>query len=129
MKNLTTPPAGTGAAAIHSAQYNSTTLTSDHLIFEGIDRAVTVAYLNWRNAHPRPYGVFEELALDAWDRGFPRIGGQLIFEKMRWELMITGYDGSAFKLNNNFISRLAREVMFRNPRVNGLFELRSGGDQ
>lgn len=48
---------------------------------------------------------------------------KLIFERMRWEYLLTTTD-TDFKLNNNYSSRFARLAMERYPSLRGFFELR-----
>lgn len=78
--------------------------------------------LEWMRQHPEALAIFTELALMAADRG-RKFGMKALAERVRWEFAITSGE-EAFKVNNNFISHIARELIRRHPRLAEFIELR-----
>lgn len=76
----------------------------------------------WDAANPEVYRLFERFSLQAARSG-RRIGAKAIVERMRWELRVETR-GDDFKLNNSYVSRLARKFVERHPEHAELFELR-----
>lgn len=71
--------------------------------------------------------VYELLARFArqWieQTGGKRIGIGALFERLRWEVVLTTSDPD-FKLNNNYRPFYARKLMAQEPDLAGLFEVR-----
>ncbi len=66
-----------------------------------------------------------ERARKAKRHGIHRYGVRAILEPLRWRHVVElGEDQSGWKLNNNVMSRLARDVMERYPDLDGFFETR-----
>ena len=74
-------------------------------------------------ANPHVYATLVMLARQAVAAGQRRLGMKALWERMRWELMIT-VSTSQPKLNNNWTSRYARLIQEREPDLAGLFETR-----
>jgi len=72
--------------------------------------------------NPGLYPMFEKFAFELINAGHKRLGAKMIFERMRWQTMIT--TKGEYKLNNNYTAELARFFMERNPRYEGIFETR-----
>jgi hypothetical protein len=86
-----------------------------------------VRRLVWEHFHrdnPQVYAMFERFALEAINGGMRKIGGRLIWERMRWELAIRT-NGQDYKLNNNFVPFYVRAFIARHPEHNRVFQLRS----
>jgi hypothetical protein len=65
------------------------------------------------------------LARQARKKGRQRLGIRMLWERMRWEMMIETEDATSdFKLNDHYHSRYARMLMANDPDLKGLFELR-----
>jgi len=76
-------------------------------------------------ANPHVYRLIVHRAREARAAGVQRVGMAAIFERIRWDRMIsTGGHGIPFKLNDHFTSRYARLVMEQEPDLDGLFEVR-----
>lgn len=73
--------------------------------------------------NPLVYHELVALAKDLRRRGHDRIGIGMLFEVLRWKRMLATR-GDEFKLNNDYRSRYARLIMFREPDLRGIFETR-----
>ena len=66
-----------------------------------------------------------EAALRLRRRGFRHYGIAALFEAARYTYALkVGPDAEGFKINNNWRSRLARDLMVEYDELNGFFELR-----
>jgi hypothetical protein len=86
-----------------------------------IDR--TFALFHKQN--PRVYETLTRLARDWHLAGHGRCGIGMLWEVMRWEMLIAGTEGDVFKLNNNFRSRYVRLLLSDHPEWATSFELRA----
>lgn len=68
--------------------------------------------------------LFVEMAIKAKKAGVHRVGAKTIIEQMRWFKRVDQGDRT-FKVNNNWAPSLARWAMHTNPRLKGMFELRT----
>ena len=84
-------------------------------------RSLTERYAAWRELNPHIYELFKQFALEAWASG-SRVGAKAIAERIRWELRIR-YRGD-YKVNNSFVSRMARELIEEDERFVDWFETR-----
>jgi hypothetical protein len=73
--------------------------------------------------NPRVYREFVRLARLAKKAGATRVGAKAIVEVLRWNIAIKTNDPN-FKINNSFVSHLARMAMAREADLEGLFETR-----
>lgn len=83
------------------------------------------AFLAWR-ATPdgaAVYAMVRRLALVMRRRGYAHYGIGALWETARYRLDL-GRPGDPYRLNNNWRSRMARELMRREPDLAGFFELR-----
>lgn len=81
----------------------------------------------WMRANPFAMQRFEAYAQAALDSGRVRIGIALLVERVRWYFDIEN-PGRIFKIPNAHRAYIARELMRRNPKLEGVFvcaELRS----
>ena len=76
----------------------------------------------WIRNYPEGWRAFEALALEAAGKG-RRFGAKAIAEVIRWEMSVRRGDGD-FKVNNNIVSHLVREVVRRHPWVGEYVETR-----
>lgn len=72
--------------------------------------------------NPQIWQYFKQFSLQMLNRGYKRIGSKMIFERIRWETMITG-DGT-FKVNNNYTPYYARKFERLFPEYEGVFAKR-----
>jgi hypothetical protein len=83
----------------------------------------------WIEANPRIFARFEYFALEMARKG-KRFGMKLLGERVRWELMIEiEKDPDGFRLNNNLISYLGRELVHRHPELEPFIEFRKCNDE
>lgn len=77
----------------------------------------------WMAEHPEAMSLFEELALRASRFGQRKFGVKALAERVRWEFSIErGQD--EFKVNNNHVAHIARELIRRRPELAPCIELR-----
>jgi len=76
--------------------------------------------------YPQVYQAFEQFAHEALRAGRERIGAKMIAERIRWESFIKG--DKTFKVNNSYVSCLARRFVNENPLYGNVFNFR-GGDK
>jgi hypothetical protein len=84
-------------------------------------------YQRWRAtpAGAVVYGEVVDRALALRRAGWRSFGIQAIAEAIRFDQAIrVGPDGEGFKVNNSYLSRLARDVMFDHGELREFFELR-----
>lgn len=53
-----------------------------------------------------------------------RIGAKAIWERLRWNYAMRSNGNDEFKLNNNYTAYMARLAMQKEPRLQGMFEVR-----
>ncbi len=88
------------------------------------DRTLTTQerYEAWIAANPWVLDVAERLAARYLAAGRKRIGAKQIWEVIRYEYGAT--TGDPFKANNNFTSRVARDLIARHPEWSDAIETR-----
>jgi len=82
-------------------------------------------YAAWRQA-PESEEILIEIqrrARLAADRGV-RFGVKFFAELVRWEKMQLGQRTEQYKVNNSYVSRIARELAELNPSLKPFFEIR-----
>lgn len=72
--------------------------------------------------NPQVWEYFKLFSLQMLNRGYKRIGSKMIFERIRWETMISG-DGT-FKVNNNYTPYYSRKFEHEYPEHEGVFSKR-----
>lgn len=75
--------------------------------------------------NPDVYRLLVHYARQAQGYGRTRIGIELLWNRMRWDYMVTTQHGDDFKLNQNYKAWYARRIMEREPDLKGIFEIRS----
>lgn len=85
--------------------------------------SLDLRFARWLEQNPAVLDVFVDVSLQAHHTGRTRIGAKRIVEQMRWDTRLPT-TGDAFKLNNSFVSRLARAAVGRRPELADLFEFR-----
>ena len=85
------------------------------------------SFLDFHAKNPRVYELFVRFARILLANGHSRAGAKLIFERMRWELMLETTDRD-FKLNNNYTAYYARMAMQIEPDLAGFFGVRKRRD-
>lgn len=85
-------------------------------------KTVKARYDNWRLAYPRAFLMFEKFANEAKAAGFEQYSPRTLAELVRWHGDIEKVED--FKLNNNYIAYMARELIAKDPSFAGFFALR-----
>lgn len=80
-------------------------------------------FARWIEANPAVLEVFIERAEQYRSQGRKKIGAKRIVEDMRWDERLWTA-GDPFKINNVFVSRLARLAVSQRPHLAGFFEFR-----
>lgn len=82
--------------------------------------------LAWIQENPKAMALFEHFAMEMAKRN-RSFGMKLIAERVRWETAMA-WSGD-FKINNNYTSYIARELINRHPELSALIELRHTKDE
>jgi hypothetical protein len=93
-------------------------------LFDFEDDPLDHAFWQFHFENPHVYDLLVRFALEAKASGRRRFGIALIYERMRWYVLIETNDPAGFKLNNNFRSRYARLLMWREAELAEFFEIR-----
>lgn len=79
-----------------------------------------------KDANPLFLDECYELCLVARSRGIKRWSADAMFHVLRWEsASCTESDGINVKVNNNYSSLVARDLMDEHPDLKGFFSLRT----
>ena len=83
-------------------------------------------FVDFHYKHPEVLVELVRLARQATDRGAKKIGIGMLWEVLRWRIVLDElpFDGDGFKLNNDLRSRYARLMMILYPDLEGVFEIR-----
>jgi hypothetical protein len=83
-------------------------------------------FIEFHEKHPKVYQTLRKMAFEWHEAGNGKLGIGMLFEVMRWnESLRPDKDPDAkFALNNNFRSHYARLLMFNEPDLRNLFEIR-----
>lgn len=74
-------------------------------------------FLSFHTANPHVLATLEKLAAE-WFQTHQAVGVGMLWERMRWELGISG-TGDSYGLPNNFRSRYSRLMLARHPEWSG----------
>lgn len=81
-------------------------------------------YRLWRADHPEVLTLFVRFARQLLERGRP-FGVWLLANRVRWEVhMGIVKDSEGFRINNNLLAYLARDLIRRMPALKPLVEIR-----
>ena len=72
--------------------------------------------------NPQVYSAFMFFTRQAIAAGRKKVGAKAVAEQIRWNTMLSG--GDDFKLNNDYVSAMARRFMLEFPEHDGIFETR-----
>src|SRR5688572_7112813 len=90
-----------------------------------MEHATMAAFSAYHAAHPRVYQLLRRFAFEAKAAGSRRLSINMLFERVRWEHLVTpSAKGADFALNNNHRAYYARLLMEQEPDLAGLFETR-----
>jgi len=78
-------------------------------------------FLEYHAANPGVWTMFLRYARDARKAGRDRMGARMIFERIRWYVVIETTGGD-FKISNNHFPYYARLAMARHAELAGLFQ-------
>lgn len=78
----------------------------------------------WIADSPRAFALFERFALQMVERG-RRFGAKQLAERVRWEVAAQWEkDQDGYRLNNNIVAYVARELIRRHPEIELYLETR-----
>ncbi len=83
-------------------------------------------FWEYHDANPTVYERLLGLALQVVERGQTDWSIWQLWQVLRWQMFFSTEGGAAFKLPNNFTGFYSRVLMYREPRLEGLFALRNG---
>jgi hypothetical protein len=88
------------------------------------DSRIEERFLSFHRDNPDIYLTLARLARQAKASGRQKMGVKMLWEVMRWELIIQSTGSEGYKLNNDFPSRYARLIMEQEQDLSTFFELR-----
>lgn len=98
-------------------------MTSPPLVTQ---RSIDQRFQDFHEANPEVYRELCRMAREIRERGYRRIGIELLWAAYRWNRMLrTAPDEYNFKLNDHFTSRYARLIMSQEPDLADLFTTRT----
>lgn len=86
--------------------------------------SINAAFEEFHRLNPEIYARLVILSRTALAAGRIRIGIGALWERMRWDYMLSS-TGDMYKLNNNFRSRYARLIAKNEPQLSSLFAFRT----
>jgi hypothetical protein len=90
-------------------------------------RTIDERFAEFHAANPQVYAELLRLARTAHGRGWNHIGIRMLWEVLRWNVVVMrtvpNLDDD-FKLNDHFHSRYVRLLVEKEPDLAGLFEMR-----
>ncbi len=75
--------------------------------------------------NPWVYKLLVSYSYELLNAGHRHCGIALVFERLRWQMMIETHSLGAYKLNNNLRALYARKIMDCEPGLKDFFRLRS----
>lgn len=83
----------------------------------------------WITENPRAFALFEEAALEMAAQG-RSFGMKALAEHIRWTIRLTwGKDAEGYKLNNNLVAYIGRELVHRHLGLKDYLEFRRCQDE
>jgi hypothetical protein len=97
-------------------------------IFARYTEAKYIKFKKWLNTpHGRNvYGMFKKFSEVYRSAGHDHCGANLVGNRVRWETDVGDYTG--FKINNDFLPMLARQLVVDDPTFDGFFNFHDGKD-
>jgi hypothetical protein len=86
-------------------------------------KTIEQRYAEFNARNPHVFTQLETLARAAFNIGRRRIGIKHLFEVLRWNHYFNTR-GEKWKLNNNYTSLYARDLLAKHPEWKGLFQTR-----
>lgn len=83
------------------------------------------AWRAFHNANPQVWDLFERFALELVAAGRRHAGARMIWERMRWEILLTTRGDVEFKLNDHWPPFYARLFLEQHPELGDFFETRT----
>lgn len=80
---------------------------------------------DWMATNPDAMRLFESFALQMASTG-RKFGMKLLAERVRWECQIAQGEHD-YKINNNYVAYIGRELIRRHPHLAELIETRKAG--
>ena len=80
-------------------------------------------FMRFHENYPEVYDFFVQLAEEAIQKGYRKIGAHLFIQRIRWERDANGNRMKGRVANDHF-PYYARMLMAKRPEFNGFFELR-----
>jgi hypothetical protein len=120
-------PYGLGKCRCGNTQFRTDQPPPPEYDFYADSRDIQTKYDEWR-ASPDGEAVYanvRERAMRLRERGWKHFGIKALWEAARYDHALrVGPDAAGVKVNNNYTSRIARELMDNEPGLAGFFEVR-----
>ncbi len=105
--------------AIHSCRARTASPLADQ-------RSIEQRFREFHENNPSVYTELVDMARKLHERGYTKLGIELIWSAFRWNRMMrTTADEYGFKLNDHFRSRYARLIMANEPDLADFFQVRT----
>jgi hypothetical protein len=86
--------------------------------------SIYINFLKFHEDNPGVYKRLVSLALEWKEAGHNKVGIAMLYEVMRWTAGLMNKDIEGYTLNNNYRAYYARMIMFNEPSLRGMFDVR-----
>ncbi len=93
-------------------------------LFENSGDDIDKAFWRFHRDNPRVYELLVMYARQAVAAGRRKFGIRMIWERLRWYVLIETQDPTGLKLNDHYHSRYARLMMLQEADLEDMFETR-----
>jgi hypothetical protein len=101
-------------------------MTQREFTFESRKKMTIMEHFNlFHEKNPHVYVVLTEMARKASKNGTKQCSIKMLFEVLRWRTNVETERIDEFKISNSLTAPYARFIMFENPELNGIFNLKS----
>lgn len=87
-------------------------------------KTIQEEFEEFHRANPDVYNYLVSESRLAKAMGHEKLGIQMLWERLRWEVFIVRKADATYKLSNNHTSRYARRIMEQEPDLAGFFMLK-----
>jgi len=87
--------------------------------------SIAEAFQLFHEKNPHVYELLLEMAIKASKNGARQTSIAMLFEVLRWRTNVETERVDEFKISNNLRAPYARLIMAENPRLNGIFNVKT----
>lgn len=104
--------------------YEQSSAAVDEIDADAIPETLTERFLTFHRVNPQVYVVLKRLAREWLKAGKGKCGIALLYNRCRWELTMAIEGEDVFELNDHYQAFYSRALMFFEPELAGLFDIR-----